>query len=45
MKALLTKNKFNLMRKIQNLMLKGSIRILQGLFEFITGLIVRKDYF
>jgi hypothetical protein len=41
----INKNKFNLMRKIQNLMLKGSIRILQGLFEFITGLIVRKDYF
>jgi hypothetical protein len=31
-----------LRRKIQNLMFKDSIKILQGLIEFIEGLITRK---
>jgi hypothetical protein len=41
MKVLLAK-KFNVNKKIQNLMFKDSIEIFQGLIEFIEGLIVRK---
>jgi len=41
MKVLLAK-KFNVRKKIQNLMFKDSIEIFQGLIEFIEGLIVRK---
>ena len=37
--------KFNLRREIQNWMFKWSIRIFQGLIEFIEGLIARKIIF
>ena len=36
------RKKFNLRRKNQNQMFKDSIGILQGLIEFIEGLIARK---
>ena len=44
MKTLLTK-KILFDEENQNSMFKDSIRIFQGLFEFIEGLITRKIYF